>query len=111
MSDVSSNDGARKDLLAPIRELLSDPARWAQCGYALNALRHCVDVDSPEAVCWCLSGARIRTYGYTSKGSEADAVDREFANRIGSIDVELWNDQPARRHAEVMAMLKEPFYG
>lgn len=56
-----------------------------------------------RAVCWCLAGAIDRCY----PSSDNTLVRRLVQNKIGGIGIADFNDDSARTHAEVLALVEE----
>lgn len=106
----SSNDGARKDLLAPIRKLLRSRKRWTQGRMAQTKTGRAVDGNSRSAVCWCLMGAVEKFYAGGGCFLVDHELDRRARERGAYHDVDF-NDDERRTHAEIMELLREPFYG
>jgi hypothetical protein len=46
-----------------VRELLCDESKWTQYANARDGYGLQTSADSPDAVCWCLSGAIDKCYG------------------------------------------------
>lgn len=46
-----------RDVLVKARELISDPKHWNQRYFALKADGGFTSSSSPDAICWCASGA------------------------------------------------------
>lgn len=111
----------KKDLLAPVRELLADPARWTKgCG-AKDRNDRPVSARDPRAVCWCLYGAYVKMYPMKDEPSylhrmliEVELVRRVKEARIegvwGFTDEVAFNDWEYTTHADVMRLLEEPLY-
>ena len=93
------------ELLIEARDLISEPGRWTQGVYACDALGYAIDWGSPEAVCWCATGAickaaeSIQEHGKRRALIERATVELRIA--IGHNGVTAFNDH--RTHAEVLA--------
>lgn len=99
----------RVDLLAPIRELLADKARWCRGAYARDCTDETVSLLDPRACKWCLAGAVYITYGPGSVAVEK--VSAELLRRLEpSKGIAVFNDSPETTHADILALLEEPFY-
>lgn len=97
----------RKDLLAPVRELLSEPERWCKQYMALTDDGALVGSVERRAARWCLMGAVRKAYELESEGLILD----ELRRRLDVPSVSAWNDAADRTHADIMALLEAPFYG
>lgn len=92
------------EALKSARDLLSDPKHWTQDWYAKNAAGRGVDPAGAQATCWCVRGAVVR---FTRCHLAAKPAFVELAATLGSQDyhdVECWNDNPERTHAEVLGL-------
>lgn len=49
-------------ILQRLREFFSDESRWTQFAYAKHANGNSIGASSPNAACFCLSGAIIRLH-------------------------------------------------
>lgn len=87
-------------------QLLADPARWTQNAMAKNAMGF-PSLIKPEdgAVCWCMTGAIYKIY--SSAGRTRSELFLEFWRRVPYLNMTSWNDDPGRKHSEVVAMMKE----
>lgn len=101
-----------RDRLIAARELLTPNSSWIQDGFAHDENGEAVPPESPDAVCWCLSGAldlvaasgasswierlRIASALYERVNR---AIPQEYAN------MEDWNDAPERTHQNVLDLL------
>lgn len=84
--------------LARARRLLAKRDVWTQDAYARDPAGRIVDSQSPDAVRFCCSGAIYATE-HPVRGS-LDA--RALVGRIIGHDLEVWNDAPGRKHADVL---------
>jgi len=94
-------------LLRAVRARLADEARWTKGDYSrdANGIGHWATY--PEAVCWCIAGARDVAVNDGSRDAsrhDAFAQSLGFANGQELID---WNDAPDRTHADIIARLDE----
>jgi hypothetical protein len=88
-------------------ELLADPKFWTKGAYARDNKGQTCDVRSPEAVCWCMVGAAMRCYGAAYQTAIERLYARAFSVWQYYCSFTVWQDRPARTHAEVLAFLKE----
>lgn len=94
-----------------LSELLAKPENWTQEHQACDAQGNSVSELAPTAVSWCLLGAIKKLYpdspsirdGIRTKIFMAINSPRLFG-RIGITD---WNDNPKRKHEEVLRLCKE----
>jgi hypothetical protein len=74
-----------------VRELLSDESKWCQGSFAKDRNGLDVSIHSSEAVCWCLSGATAKCYGWGENWGwriiRSDLQKSRISGGIGS-----WND-------------------
>lgn len=85
---------AAADLRAA-QALISTHEKWTKHYGARDQAGANVDVDSRDAVCWCMAGA---VYRITKKFDSPAAICLRAV--VGPISV--WNDAPSRTHVEVM---------
>lgn len=89
-------------------ELLSDPARWHKGSYAGNMLGEPVPTHDPEAVCWCLSGALVRSnsvnIGYIAHDEAYHALTTVVQD-MGHSTIVKFNDHPETTHEMVMRVM------
>ena len=101
------------DDLKAVRELLSSPKKWTQGQYAKDARGHAVDDCSPKATCWCLVGSMwkrgydVGQWGCERVMSMINPLTAQLPpkDRIPGFSLTVWNDDPARTHEEVLALL------
>lgn len=96
------------DLLAPLRELLSVPERWTKRAAARGKSGRLVYAAGRAAVCWCLIGGMVRTETYTAAMEE---IRRRVGRRGEIYGVTDFNDDDDTTHADIVELLREPFYG
>jgi hypothetical protein len=82
-------------------ELLADPKAWTKRAYARDKDGHTLLPDSTGAVCWCLKGALCKTLG----GAKHHAAQEALRRHVGFKSIFDWNDDPKRKHSEVIAAL------
>lgn len=85
-----------------IYELLDSPEKWCQHYSSLDADGNLIRSTSTVAVKWCLIGAIHKCY---RDADDVSRVGRTLFRRIGYVSV--WNDEPSRTHAEVLALTRE----
>lgn len=96
-----------------VYELLEDPNRWTQHEFARNKDGESCLTNSEEAVCFCLSGAckkiarKISRHSTFLMNDLGDALLRLHPDNFSGGNYVLWQDQPERTHAEVLAVVKE----
>ena len=87
--------------LRAARDLISDPARWTQRTEARNRYGQPVRPDSPDAVCWCAGGARVKIVPLRSR-SEVRRALNHAAWSMGFGSPAVLND--TTDHSTVLAM-------
>ena len=85
------------DDLKAVYKLLRAKSRWTKGTFARNRSGGHVGSDSPEAVCWCLSGA-INKIG-------SDAVRRAIDLRLPDQTIAEFND--SHTHKQVLKLIKD----
>lgn len=112
------------DILRRVRDLLADPARWAQAiddptdeyGHAADAAGRGCLCNSPHAVKWTALGAlwSVTAPGHPAVRSAASLYDDGTAARfwsdaigmrLGHVPIAQWHQASGRTHAEVLAAL------
>jgi hypothetical protein len=81
------------EVLIAARELISVPERWTRGVYSL------ID-ENDEAVCWCGAGA---VYAAADRAGCNPEHARCLLNDAVGTGYIIWNDDPNRTHAEVLA--------
>ena len=89
------------------RLLIHDRESWCQGEAALNLegrRRHPMDRDACK---WCLTGAlRCGGIGHADATAALENELREGGFLVGNVlTIADWNDQPGRKHAEVLALI------
>jgi hypothetical protein len=84
--------------------LLGDPSRWTQGELARDENGRKVHPDDCRAVCWCLSGAHQKVYGFSGKGLNAVLIHIE--THFGQT-IPVWNDDIKRTYEDVIKFLRE----
>lgn len=112
-----------------VAELLNDPSKWTREAYARNANGEAITARSPDAVCWCLTGALLRVFStadtrYGSRDLQlAEAEEKLYealrtepdwekyrADRRKDRDVfnlAAWNDAFGRTFADVRRLVEQ----
>lgn len=93
-------------------ELLADRSKWTQRTTARTADQRQTGSCESNAACWCALGAL--EYCYQGSSSVLNRVIEKLAFnlplRLGMYSppsiIAAWNDEPGRRHAEVVKLLK-----
>ena len=83
-----------------VRELLSSREKWTQGESSRDSFGNPVDINSPNAVCWCLSGALYKCYRASKVAFLMPRVQNLF--QVHVID---WNDDPRTRFEDVKALV------
>lgn len=87
---------------------LANPDHWTRRELARQADGSPCSPISPEAVCWCLLGARENVaaswpWPIQQPVLEATALVRQCL--ISDCEIASWNDRFVRTHADVLALL------
>lgn len=99
-------------LLKATRKKLELPSSWTQHASARDAEHRSILALEPTAICWCLSGALQSAMSEINISNRAET--RLGAEKIIGKVLEMdgcrtnivrWNDNPWRRHHEVVQML------
>lgn len=86
-------------LLKAARALISDPDKWTQGVFARNKEGSRISSTSPEATCWCASGA-VNSIGFGSFNIRCGTLDAMEKHGFGD-SIEKFND--THTHTEVLA--------
>jgi len=92
------------NILRGVKRLLKDPEKWTKHTMARNRHGSSVHESSPEAKCWCLSGAL--TYVGRKSKSRDDSKNKArdiVESLVGTIP--NWNDDSRRTHKDVLNTL------
>ena len=65
-----------------IRELFNNESKWTKGYYARTKIGELCGVQSEDAVCWCLQGARYKCYPEATFGFAE--VHKKLWDRLGS---------------------------
>jgi hypothetical protein len=89
-----------------IKELLTDESKWTQGSFARDKDGNKVGLATPEAVCWCISGAVMRCYDPFKAGAIEEMI-LIHANVHRSIKVSImgWNDHPSRTFEDIKSLV------
>ncbi len=93
------------ETLQALRNLLSDPERWAKYNFAYDADDRQCDPSDPRAVCWCLSGGLRKLL---PKMGDLNTVANFIGNRLPAgyaPSIPAFNDAPLITHSDVLALL------
>ncbi len=85
-------------------ELLEKPESWCQGTLARKADGTCTYSYASDAVAWCLAGA---LYKVSSFADAVDDAEKKIQDEIGTLFLGKWNDDPSRKHEEVVALLRK----
>lgn len=88
-------------------ELLADPNAWTQRTSAKRKDGFPVAPEDPEAICYCLTGAKRRCYPNELEGDEVMAQVMLALDLLTVRDIEDWNDYRKRSHFEVLTLCRE----
>ncbi len=83
-------------------KLIAAPERWTQYASARTADGGMCDPCSNKAIKWCAWGALHKVHGLSDAINLLRAITLLTNCAIGD-----WNDDPARKHSEVVEFLKE----
>ena len=105
------------DILKKTKELIYDPANWIQGTFAKNAIGEHESTYSEKAVCWCPVGAMMRVTkdlpfhehhrAFMVLTEAVPPEGHERSKQIGWGPAVAYNDEPIRKHEEVMAWLDQ----
>jgi hypothetical protein len=94
-------------------ELIAQADKWCQNNPAINSEGKRVQPWDESACAWCPNGAIDKCYGDTPEAEAASlrvagiiAPDKN-TDFVSGIYIAQWNDEPARTHAEVLAVLQK----
>lgn len=90
-----------------VYELLSTPEKWCQGAFARDANGQAVWWSEPSAVCWSLTGAIWKCYGYSELDRFCRRVEVLLRYRGHTEGRAKWHESPGRTHAEVLKLAKE----
>jgi len=90
-------------ILRAARAHIATPERWTQGAFARTADGVRCPAYDTTATCWCIGGAVLAVAAFSDKRADALFALHQAAGKHQHIGV--WNDVPARTHAEVLAIL------
>lgn len=99
------------DTLTRARALIAQPETWTQNAYARDSDGTPIVSNSPDAVCWCLTGAIYRVItpgsylGNPDYLAATDALSDALPAHVTSEDLTVWNDTPRRTHQQILNLL------
>jgi hypothetical protein len=94
------------DVLNRAAYLLSKPGAWCRRDAAQTKTGYSVEVNDPQATCWCAGGAIHRVAGPDTLPA-LDAFEAYVDKHLGwSYGFMKWNDVPARSQKEVVKALR-----
>lgn len=101
--------------LRRVKRLLASPKRWFKGYWAANSEGVQCRYDSPDAACFCLSGAVRRSWNsHLADGASGDNVDGAYKHLRDAVakvtrgrtkEIPAFNDAPRRTHAQVIRVL------
>jgi len=92
-----------KEILIAARAKIERPECWTNGAYARDAAGREVEPTCPDAVCWCVRGAIDASTGHHSGNRPASVLFSQAVAGYGALYIPIWNDEPNRTHAEVLA--------
>lgn len=85
-----------------VKDLLTSAEKWTQ-GYNARDINRCrIDPKSLKACSWCLSGALMKCYGL-----EDGEVYKRVYDKIETLYIPSWNDNPYRQFEDVKSLIEE----
>jgi hypothetical protein len=102
-------------VLEKVGEILSEPSRWTKVAFARNAEGIEVDVESPDAACYCFIGAIQKAEYEVALQSWRSQIVRNTVNSclptpgtlpFSSSAIVGFNDAPERTFEEVRAVIE-----
>ena len=96
-------------ILAEMRQTLSSPAYWTQDALARSPDGDIVDIEAPNALCFCVLGAYTLAARRVCGTSDDSWFYHRHRDRLHtwSGDIAGWNDHPATTYEDVLAFLEE----
>lgn len=93
--------------MGPVEKLLSDKSKWTTGVYARNSRGSEIGVNETDAVCFCLSGAIRKCYGYSKWANVfLPKINQHLTDKLeGETGIYIFND--THTYEEVMILLKE----
>ena len=97
------------DVLRATKELLKDPKNWTQGKSARDVNSVPCEPSSPQATCWCLTGAAYKVSASLFNKSNFSENWLEALHLLQQVVpggwIGPWNDAKDRTHAEVLNMI------
>ena len=90
-----------------IHELLSDNRKWIRRKSAADKYGYSVEPTSPQAVCWCLSGAIEKCYLGTAENTHIRVVIIEYLQRKLNWTSPLWLYNDAVSYEKIKELVDE----
>lgn len=90
-------------------ELLAKPESWCVTAMARNADGNARSPDDPDACRWCVAGAIFKCYrgNDTARKEAMEAIAAKLPKDAPLYAVHEWERNPARTHAEILALVEE----
>lgn len=91
--------------------ILSKPGTWTQGSSAKNGIGRVVNPGDTTAVCWCLTGAVMKTCPewsarrYVWRYLKEALTGNRLSGFMDGVSLVDWNDRPTRTQAEVLDLL------
>ena len=86
-----------------LQELFTDESKWTKGYYARNENGNPVAWQSPNATCWCFTGAILKCY----PANEADLVMGKVYNMIRDKFIFAFNDNPETKFADIRRVIEK----
>lgn len=87
-----------------ISTLLNRKSKWTKSAFARDIDGKVVKHNSPEAVCWCLSGAVDKCYPDSAKNTE---VRKAIHKELGHCGMMFWNDNLKTTYTQVRTLVRK----
>lgn len=101
------------DVLDAAADLIGGPGAWIQCAYATSGNGLPIEPWSPDATCFCVTGAIARVTGQdvlTIDRHRRNLAARAYIRLCRTLDVPEpfdWNDASGRTQTEVVQALRQ----
>ena len=95
--------------MTKIYELLVDEKNWTRGAFARTENGVHINPNHPEAVCWCLMGAKSKCYSDGDYYDVTRKILNAFKVKFGENykNVYSWNDANQTTHADIVNFCKE----
>jgi hypothetical protein len=103
--DVWHSPKGVHQIVCDIDDLLSSKDRWTKGVWARDDSGHEINFESPDATCWCLTGALAKCTGGTPTGYHDVLPCIQCILNV--LSVSSWNDDPQRTFADVKRLLAQ----